>query len=852
MHDRAKGDASRGERGGDQSAGIADAARRELSRGARTLLRTPFFTLVALATLALGIGTTAAIYSLIDGVVLRPLPFPEPQQLVAVKHGVRLPGAGAGHWGLSVAGYHYLRREARSFIGMGASMTLEVTLLRDGAAETVPAAQVTASLVGVLGLQPAFGRAIQASDDTPDAEPVVMLSHEAWATRWGGDSSVVGRTISLGGEPVRVVGVMTAGTRLPQAALGSGGNGGRAMARVDLWLPFRLDPAAAPVNAHYLSGIGRLRDGTTPEAAEREVAALVARFPELFPGAYPAAFIRDYHFTAAVSPLQEEVVGAMGRTLWILLGAVFIVFVVATANVANLFLVRAEGRRQEHAIRRALGAGRRDVALQGLAESMPLALVAGVLGTWLAAGGLALLRSFAPADFPRLDEVHVRGGTMLVSAALAALAGLIFGILPLIRARAKTEALMETGYRMTASRSRQRLRAGLVAAQIALAVVLLAGAGVLVRTMQHLREVPLGFVAPGAVAVDVALPRARYATYRAVWQFQQRLSERLGGLPGVTAAGAATGLPLEGYGTCALVFGEGEARPADQQAPCIINPLAGPGYFEAMGITVRGRVPTWGDLGSGSGAVVITRALADRLWPGQDPIGRGLKGNGNRAPYYTVTGVIEALRVEGAASPPSEVVFFPLDSIPGAPLWFVPTAMTVVVRASGNATGDLARAVRRVVAELEPAAPVENARTLEAVVRESTARTTLLLGLLGVAAGMALLLSVVGLYGVVSYVVSQRRFEMGVRMALGARAWQIRRQVVGQTLRLGVVGVAVGVVASLQVNGVLASLLYETSPSDPATLAVVAILLLLIAMLASFLPARRASAVDPSAALRGG
>ena len=610
-------------------------------------------------------------------------------------------------------------------------------------------------------------------------------------------------------------------------------------------------PRPPPVNAHYLSALGRLREGATAQGAEREVAALVARFPELFPGAYPVAFMRDYHFEGAVSPLQDEVVGTMARTLWILLGAVFIVFVIATANVANLFLVRAESRRQEHAIRQALGASRRDVALQALAESMPLAVVAGVIGTWLAVAGLGLLRGIAPADFPRLDEVHVRAGTILVAGALAVVAGVVFGLLPLLQGQARAEPLTATGYRMTTSRSRQRVRATLVAAQIALAVVLLAGAGVLLRTMQHLRQVQLGFAAPGAIAVDVALPRARYASYTAVWQFQQRLAERLRGLPGVTAAGAATGLPLEGYGTCALIFGEGEVRPADQQPPCITNPLAGPGYFEAMGITVRGRTPTWADLGSGTGAVVITRALADRLWPGQDPIGRGIRGNNNRAPYYTVAGVIEALRVEGAASPPSEVVFFPLDSIPRAPLWFVPTATTVVVRTSGTTT-DLAREVRRVVAELEPSAPVENARTLDAVVRESTAGTTLLLGLLGAAAGMALLLSVVGLYGVVSYVVSQRRFEMGVRMALGARAWQIRRLVVGQTLLLGVVGVGVGVLASLQVNGVLGSLLYETSPSDPVTLAVVSLLLLVIAMLASFIPARRASAVDPSAALRGG
>jgi putative ABC transport system permease protein len=824
---------------------------REVRHAARMLLRTPAFSVIALITLALGIGATTAIFTVLDAVVLRPLPYPESDRLVSVMHPVSGAGVEAGKWGTSVAGYFYFRRENRTLSDLGVYQTGRVSVAGDGEAERVRAAYVTSSLLTTLRARPAVGRLITPEDDRPGVARVVVLGYDFWARRYGSDPGVVSRMIEVEGRPMQVVGVAAGGLNLPRPGAFAS-NADLAGFGVDLWFPLRLDPDARAINEHTYTGVGRLKPGVTPEAAERDLAQLTARLPELFPNAYSPSFMREYNFGMSVIPLRDEVLGNnVARALWILFGAVGLVLLIACANVSNLFLVRMEARRHEAAIRAALGAGRGQIATHYLAESLLLALVAGALGLALAQAATRALLAVAPTNIPRLSEVHLGWTAGGFAALISLVAGVAFGLFPLLRG-VDTRPLREGSHGLTPSRPQRVVRNGLVISQVALALVLLAAAGLMVRSFARLRDVRPGLDPRGVLVFEVAAPVARYRTYDDVTAFQRQLHARLGALPGVQSVGATTHLPLQGFTGCAVVFVEGRwpLRPGEVP-PCVSTPRVTPGFFRTLGIQVRGRAPDWSDIDAGTGAVVVTRALAERLWPGEDAIGKGINSNGGTVSnYYRVVGVVDELRAGGLEKPPTEAVFYPVRALPKTWLWEPARIMTVAVRTNLTRPAALTRAIRRAVTDLEPRVALANVRTMEEVVERSMARASFLMLLLGTAAGMALVLSAVGIYGVISYIVGQRRAEIGIRMALGARVSQVGRLVVLQSLRLAVIGVALGLIGALAGTRALRALLFEVSPTDPVVLVIVSAVLVFLAALASYAPARRAARVDPVEALR--
>ena len=819
------------------------ALRRESRQALRTLGRSRSFSTIAIATLALGIGATTAIFTILDAVVLRPLPYASAERLVYLQSGV--PGVDrSAKWGLSVAGYFHFREHARSLEALGAYTTSQANYGSSDRAERVPTALVSGSMFEVLGARTILGRPIRAEDNLRGAPSVVVLGHEFWQRHFAGDPAVIGRTIQLHSSPFEVIGVLAPGMHLPQE-------------QVDAWMPATLDPGAPPVNSHYLSVIGRLREGVDLGAARTELSRLTLTFPEVFPAAYSREFLQSSGFATEVVSLHQHVIGNYDRILWILLGAVSLVLLIACANVANLFLVRTESRRRELAIRTALGGDRRHLAWHYLTESVLLALIAGAVGVLLAHWTIRALLAIAPSGVPRLAEIGLGAGSVLFAAAIAVLAGLTFGLFPLARLGRSFDALRDSSRGMTASRGQRAARGALVVSQVALAVVLLAAAGLMLRSFDRLRNVKPGLEPDGVLTLHLALPAMRYRDYAAVSAFHKELALRLMALPGVETV-AAGPLPLAGGGTnalggwkgCALAFTDAPPTSTGEQGSCVGTHVVSPGYFEALGVPVRGRTPTWDETDRGMAGAVITEALAARLWPGEDPIGKGVKGNGAQPPFYRVVGVVGDLHAAGLDQPPVAAVFYPMVPLQGAPLCSPPRSMSLFVRTQLEDPLSLVPAVRRTMAELDPEIPIANAQAMEQVVAQSMARTSFTMLLLGAAAAMSLLLSAVGIYGVISYIVSQRRGEIGIRIALGARASQVAALVVGQSVRLAAAGIVFGLLGAYAATSLLESLLFGVSATDPLTLAAVPLLLLALAVAASYAPARRAAGVHPAEALR--
>jgi putative ABC transport system permease protein len=818
---------------------------RDARHAIRGLIRRPGFSAVVIATLALGIGATTAIYTLLDAVVLRPLQYQNAQSLVYINHPV--PGVeSAAQWGMSQAGYFFFRKHSQTLGKIAVYNRTEPSLVSADGAERVRGGMVSDNFFEVVGARPLLGRSFTEQDTRPNAAPVAMLGYDFWEQRFNRDPAIVGRSINLGSSAATVVGIAPPKLHLPDY-------------QVQVWLPHPLDPDAPAVNSHHLAAIALLDRSVPIAAAQAEAARLTVRLPEEFPRAYSEKFMRDSRFTVLVSPLRDIVIGGVSQTLWILLGAVALVLLIACANVANLFLVRAESRRREVALRSALGAERAHLAGHYLTESVLLSLIGGVFAMGLAWAAVHFLIVLNPSSIPRLTELSLGWRSMLVAFGVSLGAGILFGMLPLTRFVASgpdVGLLREGGRGQTASRRALSARSVLVVSQMALAVVLLAAAGLMLRSFERLRSVNPGLDPRGVLTFEIRLPWSRYAgpppgpdMYRPLARFYEQLATRLSALPGVTSVGLTRQLAIKDGDGCALAFAK-DRDYSRETAKCVGNVIAAPGYFTTLGIPVRGRVPTWSDVSQGTGAVVVSKAFADRTWPGQDPIGKEVRPNGVGDPYYKVVGVTGDVLTRGLDQQPSEIVYYPLVAIEGAPLWGPTTSVTVALRTRASDPLSLATAARQVVASLDREVPVSAVQTMETIVAHSREKTTFAMLLLAVAGGMALVLSAVGIYGVISYTVNQRRSEIGVRMALGAQPAQVGRMVVTQSLRVAAVGIVIGLGAALATTRVMQSLLFNVSPTDPVTLGSVAVLLALLGALAAYAPARRATKVDPVEVLR--
>ncbi len=826
---------------------------RETRHAAGVLLRQPGFSLIAFITLALGIGATTAMYAVLDAVVLRPLPYSEADRLVSVLHPTTVAGSGERRWGVSPGGYVHFGDETKTLSSFGIYRTFSMTVTPRDEAEIARVGNATHEVFDALRARAEVGRLFDAEDDKPGAPGVVVLSHEYHQRSFGGDPAVVGTALRTEGGPFEIIGVTAPGLTLPMPgpfadASNLAGFG------VDVWMPMRVDRAGPFWNNHPNVGIGRLRDDASIEAANTEFAAMLARFPEQMPNAYSPRFMTVNNFRVEVRPLRDSVLGSnVPRVLWMLFAAQLLVLVIAAANVGNLFLVRMEARRREAAVRTALGAERVHMAAHYLAESLLLCGAAAIAAVGLAAAGIKLLLAIAPTDVPRLSDVSLTPGTVIVALGIGLTIGVVLGIVPLVRRDLDVQSLRDGSRGMSASPRQRFARSTLVVGQIALTLMLLAGATLMLRSFDRLRNVQPGFDASNTLVFQLALPFTTYDTREKAAVFHRALQDRVLALPGVVSMGGGS-VPLEDFGTgCASVFRENRPYASGEAVPCVPTPVTLPGYFDALDIDVAGRVPTWTDVDARTQAVVVTQALADRLWPGEDAIGKGIRTNGQGSgEWYRVVGIVPELRLEGLDLPPTEVVFYAATGLQENSRSGNLNGLTMLVRTDGIDPMSLVPSVRAIAKELDPGVPFIGPRTMDAVVSRSMARVSFSLVLLGIAGTMGLVLSAVGLYGVVSYVVAQRRAEIGIRMALGASARAVSGMVVMQSVRLAVLGVAIGLAGALAAGGALQAMLFEVSANDPVVLSAVAILLMTIVTLASWAPARRAAGIEPVEAMREG
>jgi predicted permease len=797
--------------------------------GIRQLRRAPGFAAVAIVTLALGIGANTAILSVVNAILLRPLPYDNPDRLVVVLHEGRRP--------VSPANLLDWRARSRSFQSMGAASSWSASFTGAEGPEKVPALRMTPEILPMMGVQPRLGRFFLPAEAAPGRDRVVLLADGLWRRRFGADAGIVGKSIPVNGEPYEVVGVMPPGfVFAPFWATES-----------EIWAPLDVQTRADNRDSQFLRVFARLRDGASLEAARQEIGAVTASLEREFPGTN-----RDVR----VLPLQERVVGDVRPALLVLLGAVGLVLLIACANVANMLLARSSARRREIALRAAIGASRGRTIRQLLTETLVLASAGGGAGLALGAWGLKALVALAPPGIPRLSDVSLDLRVLLVSFGAALATGIAFGLAPALQAsRIGLQDALKDGGSAAAGREGGRLRRAFVAAEVALALVLLIGAGLMARSFVALRNIDPGFDPHGVVTLEVSVVGTAQAAPGRRPVLYGNILERFAAIPGVRAAGAINHLPIGGdiWGRPYAIEGRPPSRPGE--SPSGTYRAVMPGYFEAMRIPIlRGRGIAAADGPDAPGVVVINDYMARHRWPGEDPIGRRIAlagGDPNRKAWATVVGVVKnAVRGEWSAEPDDEFYL----SFRQARMLLENTDpafayITFVARTDGDPAA-LVPALRSAVWAIDPTLPISAVRTMDSVVESANGGARFQTLLLAVFAAAAALLAAVGIYGVMSYAVSRQSREIGVRMALGARPADVLGQVVRQGMAVAVGGAAAGLAAAFLLTRLMSSLLYGVQPSDPVTYAGVAALLLAIALCASYLPARRAAHIDPIKALR--
>jgi putative ABC transport system permease protein len=793
----------------------------DVRHAGRRLAARPGFTAVAVLTLALGIGATSAIFSVVYGVMLKPLPFAEPERLVGLYH--RGGGVNLALMNQGPATYFTYRDNQRAFEGIGAWESNEVSITGRGEPERIEALSVTEATLPLLRVRPALGRLFRGENDAPGRPLRVILTYGYWQRRFGGTFDVLGRPLNVDGEAGEIIGVLPASFRFLSA-------------HPDVVLPMRLERVDFVM--FDFQAVARLKPGVTLAQANADIGRMI---PLLKNGHH------QLKLQPNVRPLAEDVTGDIGRVLWMLLAAVGVVLLIACANVANLFLVRAEGRQQELAMRAALGASRGRIARELLSETVLLAVAAGALGLVWTQAAITLLRSVAPERLPRVDEIAIDPAVLVFTLAISLLTGLLFGLVPIVRFGVPTAtALKESAPSTGEAPGRLRTRHALVVTEVALAVVLLVISGLMIRTFVAMRQVHPGFVRPEQVQTfQVAIPEDTSRDDQWFARTHDQIAQRLAQVPGVTSVGLSSSITMDGEDNTNPLLVEHVAVADGELPPFRRFKSVGPGYFETMGNpVVAGRPITWTDIYQLRPFVVVSETLAREYWKiPSHAVGKRVRGF--RPTWYEIVGVVGPERDDGLNQPATAIVYWPLLN-----QVYQRNSISYAVRSSRVGTPGFLTELRQAVWAVNPDLPLAAVQTLDEIRSHSMAQTSFAMIMLAIAGSVALLLGGVGIYGVIAYIAARRTREIGIRLALGAQAADVRRMVLGQGMRLASVGIVIGLLGAAGITRIMRALLYETSPTDPLTFAGVIAVLMAAALLACWVPARRAMRADPIAALR--
>jgi predicted permease len=808
----------------------------------RRLMRSPMFTIVTLITIGVGIGANAAIFSVINGILLKPLSYPDAERLVSV--GQSAPTLNLPDMSLAPADYFNFREENRLFEEFGIWTGDSVTVTGISNPEQLQSVDVTQGTLNALGIQPLLGRIFSASDDSPESPETVLISYGYWQRRFGGEASVIGKQIRVDGKSQQIIGVMPQNFRMLDT-------------KPDLIKPFRFNRGKTTLGNFSYQGVARLKPGVTVAQANADVARMIplelTKFPA--PPGFSAKIFSEVKILPNVRPLKHDVVGDLGKVLWVLMGSIGVVLLIACANVANLLLVRTEGRQHELAIRAALGAGSREVAREILMESVLLGVLGGAVGVGLAYWALQLLVKIAPSRLPRLESISIDPLVLLFTMAISLLAGLLFGLIPVVRyAGPNVLPMLRAGGRtLSQSKEAQRIRNTLVVLQTALAVVLLIGSGLMMRTFQTLRHVQPGFRDPAKLqTLRIYVPEAQVKEPERVLAMFHEIEYKLSALPGVVSTAFANSVPTDQNNSTDLLYAEDHTYREGQLPPLRRFKFVAPGFFETMGVRlVAGRDYTWTDINERRPVTLISENMARELW--RDPraaLGKRIR-EGMKDEWREVIGVTSDVRLDGPDQKAPATVYWPvlMSNFWNNPV-FLQRGVTFVVRSDRSGSQSFLKEVREAIWSVNREAPLVRVRTMEEIYRGSMARSSFTLVMMAIAGGMALLLGIVGIYGVISYSVLQRTREIGIRLALGAQRSALKAMVVRHGLLLAGIGILSGLTAAVGLTHFLASLLFEVSPVDPLTYIAVSAGLLAAAATASYIPAHRASSINPVEALR--
>jgi predicted permease len=812
----------------------------DLRFGLRQLRRNPGFTAVAVITLALGIGATTAIFSVVNGILLKPLPYPHPEQLVAVWF--TAPGINRKDLNPSPSIYFILRDQNRTFqdVGLYTGESRNVTGL--GEPERVGSLDVTYGLLPTLGVRPMLGRSFTQAEDAPGSPDTVMLTYGYWRRKFGGDRSVIGKTITVDGKLREIIGV------LPQSFHFGGSD-------LALLTPLQLDRAKTFVGDFAFDGIARLKPGVTLAQANADVARMLPIVLRSFPPppGYTTKMFEDARIGPSLRPLKQDVIGGVSKVLWVLMGGIGLVLLIACANVANLLLVRVEGRRQELAIRAALGASRGRIAGQMLVEGFILALLGSVFGLGLAYVAVRALVAIAPTGLPRLNEIGIGIDVVLFTLAVSLFVTLLIGLIPILKYTGVSLGIRmrEGGRSMSESRQRHRSRSVLVTVQVALALVLLISAGLMIRTFRALAHVDPGFVAPSNIQTfRIDIPEAQVKDPVRVVRMEQDILQKIRALPGVSSAGLSMSVPMDGNEWSDSVFAKDHTY-APGELPLHRYRFASPGFFRTLGTPlIAGRDFTWSDIYNKAPVTIVSEKLAREYWGNpRNAVGKQIRSS-TKDDWREVIGVVGDIHDDGVDKPAPSSVYWPILTHFGGIDTIVIRWAVFSIRSPRAGSESLMNEMRRAVWSVDSNLPLADVHTLEYYEQASMARTSFTLVMLGLAGGMALLLGTIGLFAVISYSVSQRTHEIGIRMALGAQKRDVLRLVLDQGMILALIGVGIGIVGALGLTRFLSSLLYGVTPTDPVTFVEVSLILTGVALLACYIPARRAMKIDPMEALR--